>query len=219
MSYELIPHGIGKEKMIMEYIVMNKKLKDLKNRKINEKECDEVIQKLIYHDNNLMFSNLNLLSDEVNEGNEANEYTELERPLDDKSERRIELIKYMHEKTGNLMLLWKTRYSVEHLTARERRKYNEKKLTELGAKKSKGDKIPISVSLGMKKKQFKRQKKELEEAKNIGLYHHTIKHNWLISSSSTSSNTAATHNKRKNYKRDKELSNLHTDCPQDIWTF
>nr|CAG8432978.1 7428_t:CDS:2 [Entrophospora candida] len=209
---------------------MNKKLKDLKNRKINEKECDEVIQKLIYHDNNLMFSNLNLLSDEVNEVNEANEYTELERPLDDKSERRAELIKDMHEKTGNLMLLWKQDigpvfenvylvYAVEHLTARERRKYNEKKLTELGAKKSKGDKIPISVSLGMKKKQFKRQKKELEEAKNIGLYHHTIKHNWLISSSSTSSNTTATHNKRKNYKRDKELSNLHTDCLQDIWTF
>jgi hypothetical protein len=30
-------------------------------------------------------------------------------------------------------------------------------------KKSKGDKIPISVSLGMKKKQIKRQKRELDE--------------------------------------------------------
>ncbi|CAG8698911.1 1710_t:CDS:2 [Dentiscutata erythropus] len=86
----------------------------------------------------------------------------------------------------------------EQLTGKDRRKYNEKRIYELGAKKPKGIKIPTPIALGMQAKRQERAKKELQEAKNLGLYHHSIKHNWADSISSLL-------NKNKKTYRDKGI--------------
>ncbi|CAG8778502.1 9771_t:CDS:2, partial [Ambispora leptoticha] len=76
-----------------------------------------------------------------------------------------------------------------------RRKYNEKRIYELGARPQKGVKIPTPFSLGMQTKRREREEKKLQEAKDLGLYHHSIKHNWAGSKSSIS----------KKNKRDKGI--------------
>lgn len=87
-------------------------------------------------------------------------------------------------------------YLSEQLTGKERRKYNEKRIYELGAKKPKGIKIPTPIALGMQVKRQEREKKNLQEVKDLGLYHHSIKHNWAGSTSS---------NKSKKTYRDKGI--------------
>ncbi|CAG8746943.1 1954_t:CDS:2, partial [Acaulospora morrowiae] len=44
--------------------------------------------------------------------------------------------------------------------------------------------IPTPISLGIQSKRQEREEKELKEAKNLGLYHQSIKHKWKASSSS-----------------------------------
>ncbi|CAG8569259.1 10_t:CDS:2 [Funneliformis caledonium] len=75
------------------------------------------------------------------------------------------------------------KYTAEQLTGKDRRKYNERKMFELGAKPKKGMKIPTPISLGIQSKRQERDQQELEEAKNLGLYHQSIKHKWASSSS------------------------------------
>ncbi|RIA96507.1 hypothetical protein C1645_754916 [Glomus cerebriforme] len=79
------------------------------------------------------------------------------------------------------------KYTTEQLTGKDRRKYNEQKMFELGAKPKKGMKIPTPISLEIQSKRKEREQKNLEEAKNLGLYHQSIKHKWAASSSSSKS--------------------------------
>ncbi|CAB4484089.1 hypothetical protein RhiirA5_506044 [Rhizophagus irregularis] len=78
------------------------------------------------------------------------------------------------------------KYTTEQLSGKDRRKYVEQKVVELGAKPKKGVKIPTPISLEIQSKRQERERKELEEAKNLGLYHKSIKHKWASSSSSLS---------------------------------
>ncbi|RUP49962.1 hypothetical protein BC936DRAFT_140854 [Jimgerdemannia flammicorona] len=75
-------------------------------------------------------------------------------------------------------------YQVEEMSGKERRKFTEQKLVALGVKASKGLKVPTIISLGMQQKRKEREAKELEEAKHLGLYHHTQKHLYPTGSAS-----------------------------------
>ncbi|OZJ04761.1 hypothetical protein BZG36_01833 [Bifiguratus adelaidae] len=71
-------------------------------------------------------------------------------------------------------------YEVEMMSGQERRRHHKKKLTELGAKAGKGVKVPTAISLGMKTKERERAAAALEEAKNLGNYHRSIKHQFAV---------------------------------------
>ncbi|CAG8525775.1 485_t:CDS:2 [Paraglomus occultum] len=79
-------------------------------------------------------------------------------------------------------------YTAEEIGGKDRRKYIEKRMTDLGAKPKKGVKTPIPITIGMNLKRKDREKKELEEAKNLGLYHRSIKHVWAASAKKKSNN-------------------------------
>lgn len=68
------------------------------------------------------------------------------------------------------------------MTGKERRKYNMNKLETLGVKKSKPQKMPIQMRLGMDKKQKERDQKTLQEAKDIGIYDKSLKHLYAAAS-------------------------------------
>ncbi|CAG8644110.1 11659_t:CDS:2, partial [Ambispora leptoticha] len=72
-------------------------------------------------------------------------------------------------------------YTAEQLSGKELRKHKEKQMINLGAKPPKGDKVPTPIGLGILRKKRERETKELEEAKNLGLYHQSIKNNWAAS--------------------------------------
>jgi hypothetical protein len=71
---------------------------------------------------------------------------------------------------------------MEEMTGKERRKYNMNKLETLGVKKSKPQKMPIQMRLGMDKKQKERDQKTLQEAKDIGIYDKSLKHLYAAAS-------------------------------------
>ncbi|GAB5588288.1 hypothetical protein Unana1_03188 [Umbelopsis nana] len=73
-------------------------------------------------------------------------------------------------------------YEMEEMTGKERRKYNMNKLETLGVKKSKPQKMPIQMRLGMDKKQKERDQKTLQEAKDIGIYDKSLKHLYAAAS-------------------------------------
>ncbi|CAG8544100.1 7252_t:CDS:2 [Acaulospora colombiana] len=100
-------------------------------------------------------------------------------PKDDEEAREEELNRKNDKELEELLKTTKILelYAAEHLTGKQRRKYNDSKIVDLGAK------IPTPISLGMQAKRQEREKKELEEAKNLGLYHRSIKHKWAASSS------------------------------------
>ena len=56
------------------------------------------------------------------------------------------------------------------LHGRERLKYQERKLEELGAKTTPGGRAPLPIRLGMKRKAQERLQKAIQEAKNMGMY-------------------------------------------------
>ncbi|CAG8623578.1 5173_t:CDS:2 [Ambispora gerdemannii] len=84
-------------------------------------------------------------------------------------------------------------YTAEQLSGKELRKHKEKQMINLGAKPPKGDKVPTPIGLGILRKKLKKETKELEEAKNLGLYHQSIKNNWAASA------------KKNNDKRDRGI--------------
>ncbi|CAG8533984.1 1048_t:CDS:2 [Diversispora eburnea] len=105
------------------------------------------------------------------------------------------------------------KYTAEQLTGKQRRKYNDGKLIELGAKPdNRGKKVPTPISLGMQVKRKEKEQKELEEAKNLGLYHKSIKHKWATSSSTSPNNHKNNNNNINNtniiknkFKKDKGI--------------
>ncbi|KAF9178805.1 hypothetical protein BGZ50_007458 [Haplosporangium sp. Z 11] len=67
-------------------------------------------------------------------------------------------------------------YSAEQLDGVERRRHQRDQLISLGIQKKEKVKVPLQISFGMMAKQRERDIKELEEAKNNGTYHKSIKH-------------------------------------------
>ncbi|TPX72117.1 hypothetical protein SpCBS45565_g00719 [Spizellomyces sp. 'palustris'] len=79
----------------------------------------------------------------------------------------------------DLMELLKTtklieEYNASQLAGTDRRKYMQEKLVELGAKPAK-PKAPRAIRMGMELKEKERAAKRLEEAKNMGTYHSSLK--------------------------------------------
>lgn len=79
-------------------------------------------------------------------------------------------------------------YAAQELTGEEMRKYKKRKLVELGIKESKGPKAPFKQRLIMQQSAIHRKTKELEEAKNIGLYDPLIKNKWKLPTKSKDNN-------------------------------
>ncbi|GBB91289.1 hypothetical protein RclHR1_18490002 [Rhizophagus clarus] len=100
---------------------------------------------------------------------------EINRKNDDELEELLKTTKLLEK------------YTTEQLSGKDRRKHVEQKMVELGAKPKKGMKIPTPISLEIQSKRRERERKELEEVKNLGLYHKSIKHKWVSSSSSSKS--------------------------------
>ncbi|KAG0332181.1 hypothetical protein BG004_001358 [Podila humilis] len=67
-------------------------------------------------------------------------------------------------------------YNADQLDGADRRRHQRDQLVNLGVQKKSKLKVPFQISLGMMSKQRERDIKELEEAKNNGTYHKSIKH-------------------------------------------
>ncbi|KAF9325548.1 hypothetical protein BG006_010979 [Podila minutissima] len=67
-------------------------------------------------------------------------------------------------------------YNADQLDGAERRRHQRDQLVNLGIQKKEKIKVPFQISIGMMAKQRERDIKELEEAKNNGTYHKSIKH-------------------------------------------
>ncbi|KAJ3082634.1 hypothetical protein HK102_001543, partial [Quaeritorhiza haematococci] len=85
------------------------------------------------------------------------------------------------ENDRELMDLLKTsqlieKYTAEDLTGKERRKYYQQKLIELGGKPAKRPKTSLPIYMGMQKKAKERAEKKLQEAKDSGMYDKSLKH-------------------------------------------
>ncbi|KAF9199368.1 hypothetical protein BGZ49_010521 [Haplosporangium sp. Z 27] len=67
-------------------------------------------------------------------------------------------------------------YNADQLDGAERRRHQREQLVNLGIQKKENIKVPLPISFGMIAKKRERDLKELEEAKNNGMYHKSIKH-------------------------------------------
>ncbi|KAF9314123.1 hypothetical protein BG003_004497 [Podila horticola] len=67
-------------------------------------------------------------------------------------------------------------YNADQLDGADRRRHQRDQLVNLGIQKKEKIKVPFQISIGMMAKQRERDIKELEEAKNNGTYHKSIKH-------------------------------------------
>ncbi|KAI8353099.1 hypothetical protein B0O80DRAFT_499172 [Mortierella sp. GBAus27b] len=67
-------------------------------------------------------------------------------------------------------------YNADQLDGVERRRHQRDQLVSLGIQKKEKVKTPLQISFGMIGKQRERDVKALEEAKNNGTYHKSIKH-------------------------------------------
>ncbi|KFH67372.1 hypothetical protein MVEG_06106 [Podila verticillata NRRL 6337] len=67
-------------------------------------------------------------------------------------------------------------YNADQLDGADRRRHQRDQLVNLGIQKKEKVKVPFQISLGMMAKQRERDIKDLEEAKNNGTYHKSIKH-------------------------------------------
>ncbi|KAJ3236431.1 hypothetical protein HDU81_010814 [Chytriomyces hyalinus] len=66
-------------------------------------------------------------------------------------------------------------FTASELTGRERRSYLEKKMIDLGAKKAPNAKAPFPMRLGMIRAEGERAAKRVQTAKDMGLYHSSLK--------------------------------------------
>ncbi|KAF9973388.1 hypothetical protein BGZ65_009294 [Modicella reniformis] len=67
-------------------------------------------------------------------------------------------------------------YNADHLDGVERRRHQRDQLISLGIQKKEKVKVPLQIGFGMMSKQRERDFKALEEARNNGTYHKSIKH-------------------------------------------
>ncbi|KAF8929840.1 hypothetical protein BGZ58_008662 [Dissophora ornata] len=67
-------------------------------------------------------------------------------------------------------------YNADQLDGADRRRHQLDQLVSLGVQKKEKVKVPLTIGFGMIAKKRERDLKELEEAKNNGTYHKSIKH-------------------------------------------
>jgi len=71
-------------------------------------------------------------------------------------------------------------YAASELTGEDLRRYKKRKLVELGIKESKAPKMPFKQRLIVKQSQIARNAKDLQNAKDNGLYDPSIKNKWKL---------------------------------------
>ncbi|KAJ3125414.1 hypothetical protein HK098_000302 [Nowakowskiella sp. JEL0407] len=67
-------------------------------------------------------------------------------------------------------------FTADDLTGNDRRNYMKRKVQELGGKAPKAPKASLSMAIGLRKAELERGKKRLQEAKDLGNYHSSLKH-------------------------------------------
>ncbi|KAG0307024.1 hypothetical protein BGZ98_001217 [Dissophora globulifera] len=67
-------------------------------------------------------------------------------------------------------------YNADQLDGADRRRHQRDQLVNLGIQKKEAIRVPLQIGLGMMAKKRERDLRELEEAKNNGTYHKSIKH-------------------------------------------
>ncbi|KAF9158681.1 hypothetical protein DFQ26_007362 [Actinomortierella ambigua] len=72
-------------------------------------------------------------------------------------------------------------YNAEQLTGADRRRHQKEQMVRLGIQTKEKIKVPFQVGLGMRNKQRERDMKALQEAKDNGTYHKSIKHLYAAS--------------------------------------
>ncbi|ORX45139.1 hypothetical protein BCR36DRAFT_372816 [Piromyces finnis] len=71
-------------------------------------------------------------------------------------------------------------YASQELTGEDLRRYKKRKLVELGIKQSKAPKMPFKQRLIVKQSQIAKNAKDLQNAKDNGLYDPSIKNKWKL---------------------------------------
>ncbi|ORX88006.1 hypothetical protein BCR32DRAFT_288942 [Anaeromyces robustus] len=71
-------------------------------------------------------------------------------------------------------------YAAQELTGEDLRRYKKRKLVELGIKESKAPKMPFKQRLIVKQSQIAKNAKDLQNAKDNGLYDPSIKNKWKL---------------------------------------
>ncbi|KAG0224898.1 hypothetical protein BGW42_004761 [Actinomortierella wolfii] len=102
----------------------------------------------------------------------------MKEPLTDK-EKEEELQNKKHDAELHALIMDSRileQYNAEHLTGADRRRHQKEQLVRLGIQKKEKIKVPFQVGLGMRNKQRERDMKALQEAKDNGTYHRSIKH-------------------------------------------
>ncbi|KAL5038947.1 hypothetical protein BDV3_002128 [Batrachochytrium dendrobatidis] len=66
-------------------------------------------------------------------------------------------------------------YTSSELTGKDRVNYQRAKMVELGGKAPKPPKVPLPIRISMAKKSEERARQKIQEAKDSGMYHHTLK--------------------------------------------
>ncbi|KAH6570540.1 hypothetical protein BASA50_008267 [Batrachochytrium salamandrivorans] len=89
-----------------------------------------------------------------------------ERENEENDKRLLDLLK-----TSKLI----EQYTSSELTGKERINHHKAKIVELGGKAPKALKAPRSMRIGMAKKAEERASKRINDAKNTGMYHSTLK--------------------------------------------
>ncbi|KAF9975781.1 hypothetical protein BGZ73_000452 [Actinomortierella ambigua] len=99
-------------------------------------------------------------------------------PLTDK-EKEEELQNKKHDAELHSLIMDSRileQYNAEQLTGADRRRHQKEQLVRLGIQTKEKIKVPFQVGLGMRNKQRERDSKALQEAKDNGTYHRSIKH-------------------------------------------
>ncbi|KAJ1555435.1 hypothetical protein HK096_010301 [Nowakowskiella sp. JEL0078] len=69
-------------------------------------------------------------------------------------------------------------FTADDLTGKARRNYIQQKITELGGKPAKPQKASLSMAIGLQRVAKERNQKRIQEAKDLGMYHSSLKHHY-----------------------------------------
>ncbi|KAJ3032832.1 hypothetical protein HK097_005059, partial [Rhizophlyctis rosea] len=131
-----------------------------------------------------------------------------ERPKPKISRKEAEQDAEDDQHDRDLMDLLKTtklveQYTADELVGRDRRKYNQQKVIELGGKAPKAAKAPLPMRIGFKMGLERIANKKLQEAKDMGMYHSTLK--TQIMGSTALAAKQAEQTKRSKARKDKGI--------------
>ncbi|KAJ3045640.1 hypothetical protein HDV00_007764 [Rhizophlyctis rosea] len=131
-----------------------------------------------------------------------------ERPKPRISKKEAEQDAEDDQNDRDLMDLLKTtklveQYTADELVGKDRRKYNQQKVVELGGKAPKPQKAPLPMRIGFKMGLERIAQKRLQEAKDMGMYHSSLK--TQIMGDTARAAKEAEQTKRKMARRDRGI--------------